>query len=306
MLTGTAETDLLLPLFAGGEGWDARLSAFLARLRRRTGGNCAALLTGQGDHADGLLDPALAALVRAGALRAGRVYALAELASADAIAGDARVVRLAGGWLLVAGPGELRAADAALLSALAPYVGAALGQWQADRQAEIARHAAAAALAGAHTGWIALDPQGRVIAAEPGLAAHAEAGGVRLVPGEKLALAGPGVLCEHPRIEAVPGAAGLVLCRIVDNREPASPAAFAALTGLPRREAEFAVALAGGATIAEAGAALGLSLQTARFYSKQVYAKLGLRGQADLARRLAHSAASLAPPAAIGQAVADD
>jgi DNA-binding NarL/FixJ family response regulator len=115
------------------------------------------------------------------------------------------------------------------------------------------------------------------------------------------------VLHADPRVEAVivcsdaPGAAALALCRFARAAgrfaragDGAEQRNFARLTGLPRREAEFAVALARGASIAEAAAELGLTIETARNYSKQVYAKLGLRGQADLVRRFHESAASLA------------
>ena len=52
--------------------------------------------------------------------------------------------------------------------------------------------------------------------------------------------------------------------------------------------------LARGRSIAEAGAALGLTIETARNYSKRIYAKLGLRGQAELVRRFYERGASLA------------
>jgi DNA-binding CsgD family transcriptional regulator len=48
-----------------------------------------------------------------------------------------------------------------------------------------------------------------------------------------------------------------------------------------------------GGGIAEAAERLGLSIETARFYSKTLYAKLDVRGQAELTRRILTSVAVL-------------
>ncbi|MEJ2459021.1 MAG: helix-turn-helix transcriptional regulator, partial [Novosphingobium sp.] len=63
---------------------------------------------------------------------------------------------------------------------------------------------------------------------------------------------------------------------------------------LPRREAELAVALNEGLSIAEAAERMGLTLETARNYSKRLYAKLGVRGQAQLVRLVSDSVAVMA------------
>jgi len=44
--------------------------------------------------------------------------------------------------------------------------------------------------------------------------------------------------------------------------------------------------MADGDSIAEAGEALGLTVETARNYSKRIYTKTGAQGQADLVRIL--------------------
>jgi DNA-binding NarL/FixJ family response regulator len=313
MLTGADETDLLLPLFDGAMR-RARFGAFLNRLLRRTRADHAALLLPDESFVAGTPMPALGDQIRAAGLRAGRVYALAELPAAGAASGDARILCLPGdepAWLVIASAGECRAADAALLSALGAYVALAVGQYRAEQHHAARHRAAAATLDRAGAGWVLLDADGRVIDADPALAQHCEAAGLRVRRGERLvpasvaAASAAGESCAHvlhtaPLIEAVlvpanqPGAATLALCRVARRTEPAPHRQFAQLAGLPPREAEFAVALARGATIAEAGAALGLTLETARNYSKQVYAKLGLRGQAELVRRFYESGASLA------------
>jgi DNA-binding CsgD family transcriptional regulator len=66
------------------------------------------------------------------------------------------------------------------------------------------------------------------------------------------------------------------------------------LFGFTNSEARFAWAIAQGSSIAEAAGELGLTIETARYYSKQVYAKTGSRGQADLVRMILVSVTALA------------
>jgi DNA-binding CsgD family transcriptional regulator/PAS domain-containing protein len=74
-----------------------------------------------------------------------------------------------------------------------------------------------------------------------------------------------------------------------------SPELVAEALAVSVAEARLACALAQGNTIQEAATRLGLKLSTARFYSKQIFAKTGLRGQPELLRRLFSSALILAP-----------
>lgn len=73
-----------------------------------------------------------------------------------------------------------------------------------------------------------------------------------------------------------------------DRRENARSAiaALAAIHGLSKHEAALAHALSMGETIVEAGQRLRLTKETARNYSKRIYAKTGASGQADLVRML--------------------
>jgi DNA-binding CsgD family transcriptional regulator len=64
---------------------------------------------------------------------------------------------------------------------------------------------------------------------------------------------------------------------------------LADIFGLTPNEARFAAELAGGQSIAQAGTALGFTLETARHYSKQLYAKLGAAGQVEVVRRIENS-----------------
>lgn len=58
------------------------------------------------------------------------------------------------------------------------------------------------------------------------------------------------------------------------------------LFGLTQSEARLAWSVAQGLSIAEAAQANGLTIETARNYSKKIYAKTGTRGQVDLVRHI--------------------
>ena len=60
----------------------------------------------------------------------------------------------------------------------------------------------------------------------------------------------------------------------------------AARLDLPLRQMELAARIAGGATLEEAAAGLRLSLNTARNYTRLIYARLGLDGREALTRAL--------------------
>jgi DNA-binding CsgD family transcriptional regulator len=68
---------------------------------------------------------------------------------------------------------------------------------------------------------------------------------------------------------------------------------IAALFGLLPSEARMAWAMTQGLSIAEAAASIGLSVETGRHYSKNIYAKTGARGHADLVRIILTSALAI-------------
>ena len=365
-LTSTDETELLLPLLSGMLE-EQRFATFLERVRRRTQADYAGLFFRQGErtmhevtefHAGRDLRGEARALgfdsldlldrFPFERLRPGRVYAVSEFGDVDAdyavfraryIAAlgivDERIVRLAldGGisaWLLVARGSECSAADSALLASLAPYVAMALRGFLIEERRRIEAEMNGAALARCGTGWLLLDREARLVAAEAGLAERLGAlPGFALRQGERLRLPDPAAerelaqaaarfaqdpavtpqaleLSADPRVEAVllpngsqPAAASSlpvvqVLCRLPRPRGGIGAALLAQLSGLPRREAELALRLSQGRSIAEAAADMGLTLETVRNYSKRIYAQLGLRGQADLVRYVFESGAILA------------
>lgn len=59
-------------------------------------------------------------------------------------------------------------------------------------------------------------------------------------------------------------------------------------------EARLALALTRGMSIAEAAGELGLTVESARTYSKRIYAKTGARGQTDLVRFIHRSVLAIA------------
>jgi DNA-binding CsgD family transcriptional regulator len=63
--------------------------------------------------------------------------------------------------------------------------------------------------------------------------------------------------------------------------------------GLIPCEARLALALSLGMSITEAAASLGLTVESARTYSKRIYAKTGARGQTDLVRFIHRSVATI-------------
>lgn len=355
-LTGTEETDLLLPLIRGGLQ-ESLFPTFLDRLRRRTQALHVALVLRRESR-----EPQRLAIAHAGAdldgqsasagdpgyhaqnrihyeqMRPGRVYAVGELIEHDPLARaarahamrplgvvDERVVRLTGaedwaGWLVLARAQRCHAEDSALLSSLVPYLNAAFDQRETlDRLAREAR-LAEASLERSGNGWILFDREARVLTIDHATRAYwADHCGAVPRPGERLlglsptaqrllaastaqlsddaAMAPPALaLHEDPWIEALlvpaprdyPANAGgnavLAICNLPRTDRENGAHRFAAVHDLPLREAQLAMGLASGQSLAETGAALGLTLETTRNYSKRLYAKLGVRGQAELVR----------------------
>lgn len=243
---------------------------------------------------------------------------------------DERVVRVpdideVSAWLILARAQPCTAADSALLSNLAPYVEEAL-----RAHVELERHRVRASvsmqgLARSATAWMVMDREARLLSIDARLDAwmretlgYAPRIGERLrdlgakaerelmaaavhFTGDRPGAARPLLLFEHPRLEALltattdmPRRSMLVLCRLPNARTAESVERLAHLFDLPPREAELAVTLNEGLSIAEAAERMGLTLETARNYSKRLYAKLGVRGQAELVRLVCDSVAVMA------------
>lgn len=83
---------------------------------------------------------------------------------------------------------------------------------------------------------------------------------------------------------AEPGARLMVVARELGGGRALSAEAFMSLFGLSRAESRVAVAAAAGATARDIAARLGVGRETVRTQLKAVYAKIGVRRQADLVR----------------------
>ncbi|WP_067735745.1 helix-turn-helix transcriptional regulator [Novosphingobium naphthalenivorans] len=243
---------------------------------------------------------------------------------------DERIVRIpdigdVSAWLIMARAKPCTATDSALLSNLAPYVTEALRAAIELERSRIQAAVSVQGLARSATAWMVMDREARLLSIDPRLDAWMkETLGYHPRTGERLRDLGvqaerelmaaaahftggepgtprPLLLYEDPRLEALlsaatdmPRRAMLVLCRLPNARTAESVDRLARLFDLPRREAELAVALNEGLSIAEAADRMGLTLETARNYSKRLYAKLGVRGQAELVRLVCDSVAVMA------------
>lgn len=218
----------------------------------------------------------------------------------------------------------------AVLSALGPHLAAALRTLVALSGQRLQVAMAQAALARLGVGQIALDETARVMAADaqaerllsfttppdgrPGRRLQLPTGAAAELEQACAALAaGHG---DSPRLIRIDAGSGqTLLLRPCDFPVPdgcARPAvigvlrtdarederngqrALRALHDLSEREAALAEKLSRGETITGAGRALRLTDETARNYSKRIYAKTGARGQADLVRTVLTGLAPLA------------
>lgn len=219
---------------------------------------------------------------------------------------------------------DFGAADSALLSALAPHLGIAVAALARTEALTLRADMAEQALGVLGMGEVALDVEARVVAADPfarqALGAH-EGERLHLAPRAAQGLAeacrtlasaresarmvveldeaeGHALLLRPVRKAGLrlpsPAVAVAILRRPVREDRAARARIIATELGLSLREAGLAEAMARGRTIIEAGADLQLTPETARNYSKRIYAKTGASGQADLVRLVLSGLAPLA------------
>jgi DNA-binding CsgD family transcriptional regulator len=242
---------------------------------------------------------------------------------------DRRVIRIrdqegASAWLSLARNDHgFSASDGALLIAVAPHVAVALRNFVQTEGLRIQATMAQHALARGRIGWIAFDRDARIIARDETMAAllpittderlrtdRVETRQMLLHMAAEAAnnpYVAPRVvtLLDTPHLDAVliplPDSRTialttpvlLALCRLSPQPGEGRAALLADLFDLSRREAELALAISDGLSIAEAAALLGLTQETARNYSKRIYARMDVRGQAELVRQILLSSALL-------------
>jgi DNA-binding CsgD family transcriptional regulator len=234
-----------------------------------------------------------------------------------------RIVEAGGvsAWLTVTRTtGDFRTADEVLLHSLAPHLKAVLRSFIALEVERTRALLAGEAIQRLDYGWIALaadssvleadvqgrmilersgvlrqDPQGRLTAASR-QAARRIVAAIRTLAAEPNARPRAMVLCRDPWLDML-----LVPANRAVTSAKSVPAVIAYVHGdsvlaadrceqlaqlfdLLPSESRLALALSRGMSIAEAAAELGLTVETARTYSKSIYAKMGARGQSDLVR----------------------
>lgn len=201
-------------------------------------------------------------------------------------------------WLLVQrNDDDFAAMASALLSGLAPHLAIAARQYWARVQMQAYMRQMDHMALRLGLAWVLLGTDGAPCLASAGL-------GQSLVQGGRLRLR---PLPDLQRMGAQPrawqeGALQLLLCPLpeggaalyVQGQEAPMQGehlaqALADLMHIAPAEARFALQMAQGQTIAEAGTALNLSLETARHYSKQIYSKMGVSSQTAMMRRVQNS-----------------
>jgi DNA-binding CsgD family transcriptional regulator len=230
-------------------------------------------------------------------------------------------------WLILTRAEPFAAGESALVAALVPHLAIALANHAVRERARTREHLLGAVLDRLHYGWVTLGAEGRIVDSDPRATALIREGALLGTgpSGELLTVSasanrliaetldqvrrGERVQCpavrssDSPRLDlllkplpAGGSAEALLVAYLQEEGSETGDASgtLGALYGLAPREARLAMALAEGDGIPEAAERLGLSVETARNYSKSLYAKLGARGQAQLARIVALSLAGLA------------
>ncbi|WP_427964089.1 helix-turn-helix transcriptional regulator [Altererythrobacter sp.] len=224
--------------------------------------------------------------------------------------------------------GDFTGADASLLGSLADHFEIALGTWAALERERMRAGITADAMRRLNFGWLILDPQGRIADLSDEAEVMLQGGGAlqrapdgRLRPVSREAQAGLRRFLEHANrgeqlsravhlsdepwldmlLTTSPGAMrerahGTIIVAFVHGEQPGSEersVQLAELFGLTAQESRLALLISRGVKIAEAAQTLGITVETARLYSKRIYAKTGTRGQADLVRLILASIVAL-------------
>jgi DNA-binding CsgD family transcriptional regulator len=233
-------------------------------------------------------------------------------------------------WLTIGRRQDFAVEHRPMLTGLAPYLRTALRGFVALERARFSAAVAGEAIRRLNFGWLSLDGAGRILDADAqGEHLLAQSGIVRRGPDGRLT-ARPLAL-DREIMAAVKVLADTVQGRphaIILGRDPwldmllipagrrtissgPPPAVIAYIHGddwssadrcdqladlfeLLPSEARLALALSRGMTIAEAARDLALTVETARTYSKRIYAKTGARGQPDLMRFIHRSVLAIA------------
>ncbi len=235
-------------------------------------------------------------------------------------------------WLSVSRKtGKFGDAEGELLRAIAPALRGVMRSFIVGERARFRSNMAGEAVRRLQCGWLLLDHAGYVLASDPfgeTLLANSESlarnrnGRLMITPvgierevfqflssltGSSLVRPRAITLCSDPWLDML-----LIPARKMLTSETAVPSAVAYihrdnwhsadrctqlvdLFGLTQSEARLALALCRGKSMADTASTLGITAETARGYSKIIYAKTGTRGMADLVRVIMGSVLAIAP-----------
>ncbi len=232
--------------------------------------------------------------------------------------------------LLVAGARLPGAETARLLTALVPHLRVALTVLASLERERSRASVSADAFSRMNFGWIAVDERCRIVDLDPQAERFlARSGALRRGPYDRLVPSVPAVDRQLTALARAMAADRRHRPRAINlSQDPwidilVAPVRIAALSGeskavaavylrgdrtssadrheqlvdlfdLTPAEARLAWSLAQGISIAEAAGAHGLTVETARYYSKRIYAKTGARGQVDLVRNILTGVLALA------------
>lgn len=243
-------------------------------------------------------------------LRNGRVYAQEDLPGTLPESGAkiriARAqVRDGFAWLLIYRNREdFRALDSTLLSFLMPHLGTATENWIELGRIRLDIELKQRLTDGLGCGWVAFDHTGKIVdrdayAKHQSIAPEPEL--VRRIVETQTPSAV--ILGETHDLLLVPYSADITpkqnaiacvgLIRDTQPGESPDPQHIAETLDIAHSEARLAASLAQGLTLSESAEALGLTIETARNYSKRIFAQTGLKGQPDLVRRVLNGVARL-------------
>ena len=211
---------------------------------------------------------------------------------------------------------DFRAIDAVVLGGLVPHIQTGVGIWAQNACVSLDSSVNDRIAQSVGVCWIAFDKHARIVAQ----AAHSNHGGDRLTfpdPDTEtqftkafrktLVSQTPQALAIDPNrgtelilIPFQPSAQFAVHQQAIDVLgfvrdcfdRSISPAMLSQALDIALSEARLAVCLSQGLSLSEAAEHLGLTVETARNYSKQIYAKTGAKGQADLVRRVLNGVAT--------------
>lgn len=296
-------SEILLPLYRN-LGQNPPWTAFLSALAAQAGANAAHVLLQDDSGQLALFGRKALPIDTAPLLRMRylRAYSRDDFAAPQPF--RALRLRCEGGgeaWMILTREGgEFAAAVSLLLGHLAPHLALAARQfWTAQHQREVAAgmNDMAQRLSIA---WAKVSATAMVLAGHNVPTHYHQGGRLRLPsPAQKRVLAalqaGEAAAINLPDMQlflakaARPSDPAMLYFARTPAPPPQAAPLLAQLFNLTPAEARFAARLAQGDSIEAAGQHLGLTAQTARYYSKQLYPKLAASGLPDAVRKIANS-----------------